>query len=121
MNRNLLGLLGLIVGAGVVSTPVKAQDARDFILVNRTQWTITGVYFSSPEDPMWRAARGDMHLAPSEQVKITFDKVGPCLVQIRVDYNNTYTSWPSGFNLCTNAELQLEPNSDGSLSMRYNK
>jgi hypothetical protein len=118
MNRNLLGLLGLIVGAGVVSTPVKA-DTRDFTLVNRTQWTITGVYFSEPEDPKWRAARGDTHLAPNEQVKISFDNVGPCLVQIRVDYNHTNASWSNGFNLCTNAELQLEPNSDGSLSMRH--
>lgn len=92
-------------------TPAMAYS-RDFILVNDTGLTITGVYLSAAGYPRWIRSQGADWIGPRQNTRISFDNSGPCDMQLRVDFaNGIHSEWRSGFNFCQVSVVDIQYNS----------
>ncbi len=84
---------------GLMATAAWAQS-RDFTLRNRTGYTITGFWFSTPGLNQWIAMRGEV-IAPGEARNVHFDQTGPCNLQFRIQTAAGYASFMRAFDFCS--------------------
>jgi len=89
-----------IVLTGLTATTAWAQQAsRDFTLRNRTSYTITGFWFSTPKSNQWTAMQGNT-IAPNQSATVHFDHSGPCELQFRVQTTAGTADFMRPFDFC---------------------
>jgi hypothetical protein len=90
--------LSLSVAAG----DVRAQAQQDFVLVNRTGYTIDEVYVSASNVNSWEEdLMGDDSLENGQQLNVRFARnTSQCMFDIKVVYDDQETAEFRGINLC---------------------
>lgn len=89
-----------IIVMGLTTAPALAQQAsRDFTLRNRTGYTITGFWFSTPKSNEWVAMEGNT-IAPGESATVHFTQSGPCELQFRVQTSAGTADFLRPFDFC---------------------
>lgn len=89
-----------IILMGLTAAPVWAQQAsRDFTLRNRTGYTITGFWFSTPKSSQWVAMQGNT-IAPGQSTTVHFSQSGPCELQFRVQTSAGTADFLRPFDFC---------------------
>jgi hypothetical protein len=87
----------LFSGTGVAQTQT---GNRDFTLRNLTRFDITMVSTSTPDSDVWTVLR-DSSVESGGSSEFSFDKAGPCVLQLRIDLSNgRYVAWTDGFDFC---------------------
>jgi hypothetical protein len=97
----------LIAAFAALSLSVAAGDARaqaqqDFVLVNRTGYTIDEVYVSASNVNSWEEdLMGDDSLENGQQLNVRFARnTSQCMFDIKVVYDDQETAEFRGINLC---------------------
>src|SRR5215469_14826259 len=90
-------IYALLVSAAIfvptlASAPASAND-RDFKLINRTGYTISGLYFSTVGVNSWIPMRGGV-IGPYSSEDIIFNSdAGPCNLQFRIETSRGSFEW----------------------------
>jgi hypothetical protein len=96
-------LVALPLAMVLFSATGVAQNAtgnRDFTLNNMTRFDVTKVSTSTADSNVWTVLR-DSTVASGSAVSFSFDNVGQCMLQLRVDFDNgSYVAWTDGFDFC---------------------
>jgi len=81
---------------------VHAQAQQDFVLVNRTGYTIDEVYVSASNANSWEEdLMGDDSLENGQQLNVRFARdTSQCMFDIKVVYDDQETAEFRGINLC---------------------
>ncbi|AVO45824.1 hypothetical protein [Phreatobacter cathodiphilus] len=80
----------------------RAQAQQDFVLVNRTGYTIDEVYVSASNVNSWEEdLMGDDSLENGQQLNVRFARnTSQCMFDIKVVYDDQETAEFRGINLC---------------------
>ncbi len=86
----------------VATGDVRAQAQQDFVLVNRTGYTIDEVYVSASNVNSWEEdLMGDDSLENGQQLNVRFARnTSQCMFDIKVVYDDQETAEFRGINLC---------------------
>ncbi len=92
--------LAIIATIALALTSVCAwADSRDFTLYNRTGYTITGFFFSTPESNEWVPMEGEQ-IGPHASTHVHFTQTGPCNMQFRVVTSQGTADFMRPFDFC---------------------
>lgn len=87
----------------------RAQAQQDFVLVNRTGYTIDEVYVSASSVTNWEEdLMGDDSLENGQQLNVRFNRAtSECSFDIKVVYDDQETAEFRGINLCQVSRVTL--------------
>jgi hypothetical protein len=111
--RRLIMLTMVLAGLGLgTGDSALAQARQDFVLINRTGYTIDQVFVGPSNSRSWgRDILGQDILESGQQVSITFPRnARECMWDLKVVYNDgDQTEWigRNGFNLCQISRITL--------------
>lgn len=96
-----IGLSAAALSACLVAAPVAAGE-QDFVLLNRTGYTIEQVYVSPSAKRSWEEdVLGDDVLVDGARTTIRFSRAeDACLWDLKAVYDDGETAEWQGFNLC---------------------
>jgi hypothetical protein len=105
-------VLATLISMPAVSTSALAQGRQDFMLVNRTGYTIEEVYVAPSKSTDWEEdVMGRDVLNNGETVTIRFPgSQKTCKWDLKVVYEDTEEAEWQGFNLCEVSKIALRYN-----------
>ncbi|CCG07363.1 hypothetical protein [Pararhodospirillum photometricum] len=119
MVRRTLALAAVLA---CVSTGALAQSKQDFVLVNKTGYTIDQVYVSPSRSSDWEEdVLGQDQLGNGEFVTIRFNRATKtCKWDVKVVYDDNESAEWDEFDLCTTSKITIKYNkSSGETSAEY--
>ncbi len=121
MNRRGVWFAVVLLCAGWLGIPSRSYAySRNFTIFNDTTGVINSVWTSAFGDKYWHRVTGLANLAPGQQSSVTFNRPGPCIIQLRVTIDGVNHDWTNGFNLCSVSHITIYYNtSTRNFTARY--